>query len=363
MTTLRFGLYSGTLGLNAGTPSENGDQNGNPASTSADIDTIIDSVIQQLEGASGKYEFTDIFLWLFHFPDTNSPFYTSNPDTLTWNGVPITPLTTTSGDVWELSQKLPAKFAQLRAAGMNLLVSIGGWEGSDVFKTIQTMGVSKFVDQLENDFFKAYNANGINIDLEPGQQGESWSSVYQTYGQLIVDLSNEVASRGYVVSHTPANGLSTSFYVSSCPGLPNDQPILEATYNGSTQSVDYLNVQYYAGGDPQSTPGAESAYNNLVSSLQSISGQTGISDAAAFLMAGFSPEIQDPNYPAGSQPLTGGSPSSQVVIVPVLQALAAKYPGCFGGSFAWIEGYYNPSQPGFSSQLDGWAQMAQASGQ
>lgn len=363
MTTPRFGLYSGTLSLNAGTPSQNGSMNGNPASTSAEVEAIIDSVITQLEGAPGKYQFTDIFLWLFHFPDTNSPFYTSNPTTLTWNGVPITPLTTTSGDLWELSQKLPAKFAKLRAADMNLLVSIGGWEGSDVFKTIQSMGVSVFVDQLENDFFKVYNANGINIDLEPGQQGESWSSVYQTYGQLIVDLSNEVAARGYVVSHTPANGLSTSFYVDSCPGLANNQPILEATYNGTTQSVDYLNVQYYAGGDPHSTSGAETAYESLASSLQNISSQTGISDAAAFLMAGYSPKVQDPTYPAGSQPLTGGSPSIEVVIVPALQALAAKNPGCFGGSFAWIEGYYNPSQQGFSSQLDGWGQMAKASGQ
>lgn len=365
MASSRFGIYVGPLSLNAGTPSLNQPINGNPVSTGAEVSAAIDEITTQLLGSKGIYQFTDLFLWLFHFPDSGSPFYTTNPHTLTWNGTPVVPLTDSSGDLWELSPELPGKLQCLRDAGMNLLISLGGWDGSGVFDTIEQIGIDSFVDDLENQLFGPYHMNGINIDLEASDSNGNWAHYYQKYGQTIVDLSNAVASRGYVVSHTPAAGLSTSFYVSSCPGLPGDQPILEATYQNGQQSIAYLNVQYYAGGDPYGASQGVAAYNNLVSSLAAIGSKTGITNAAEFLMAGFSPCVADPQYPAGSEPLVGPAPgtkhcSSPTVVMDFLRQVAQDHPAGYGGTFYWLYQLYNPSQNGYNNQGRAWKEMASA---
>ena len=355
----RFGIYLRPLSLNAGTPSLNGTLNGNSAHTLEEVNTIIDNVIDQIQGSPGKYQFTDIFLWLFGFPTERSPFVTDHPHVLTWNGIPITPLIAPSGQLWELSPTLPDKFQELRSVGINLLVSLGGWEGSGVFGTIREIGVQSFVTYLEENFFIPYHVNGVNLDLE-GAPDLSWFDAYQQHSQTIVDLSNEIASRGYVVTHTPANGLSTSFYVDSCPGLPNNQPILEATYNGGTQSISYLNVQYYAGGNAGNTPKTVADYEALVHAVQIIGSQTGITNAEHFIMAGFWPIIGDPQHPAGRQPLKGGDPQTQVVVLEVLKGLSAKYPKGIGGAFQWIYEYYNRHQKGYANQIRAWTKMTQA---
>lgn len=365
MTTSRFGIYVGPLSLNAGTPSLNSPINGNPVSTAAEVSATIDEITTQLQGAAATYSFTDIFLWLFHFPDSGSPFATTNPHTLTWNGTPIVPLTDSKGNLWELSPDLPAKLKSLRGAGMNLLASFGGWDGAGVFETIEQIGIDPFVAYLEASLFEPYGINGINVDLEASDSNPDWSAYYRKFGQTIVDLSNAVAAKGYVVTHTPASGLSTSFYVDGCPGLSGEQPILEATFQNGVQSISYLNVQYYAGGDPQGTSRGVTDFEGLVGSLAAIEQKTGITNAAEFLMAGFSPCIQDPSYPSGSEPLDSPPPSSKscpspTVVMDFLHQVAAAYPSGFGGTFYWIYQYYNPVQPGFANQISAWTQMDSA---
>ncbi len=365
MASSRFGIYVGPLSLNAGTPSLNQPINGNSVSTSAEVEAAIDEITSQLQGSGASYRFTDLFLWLFHFPDSNSPFFHSNPHTLTWNGTPMVPLTDSSGNLWELSPALPGKLQGLRNEGMNLLVSLGGWDGAGVFDTIEQIGIDTFVCYLETDVFGPYHMNGINIDLEASDSNGNWAHYYRKYGQTIVDLSNAVAAKGYVVTHTPANGLSTSFYVDSCPGLPGNQPILEATFQNGVQSIAYLNVQYYAGGDPYGASQGVASYNSLVSSLASIGPKTGISDAADFLMAGFSPCIADPQYPAGNEPLVGPAPgtrscSSPTVVMDFLHQVARAHPAGYGGNFYWLYQLYNTSQDGYTNQVSAWNEMGSA---
>ena len=367
MSNPRFGIYVSPLGMNWGTPTQNSSINGNSTNTRSDVSAIVDDVIGEI-GSTSTYQFTDIFLWLIHYPSPSSPYGKSHPTYLTWNGTPFEGYTTPSGDEWGLTPGLPSKFKTLRDAGVNLLVSIGGWNGADNFAKIKQAGIRDFVIYLTEGILEPYNLNGINIDLEPGDEGPGWSAVYQEYGQTIVDLSNALAAKGYVVTHTPANGLSTQFYSQSCPGLANDQPILEATYVNGKQSISYLNVQYYAGGDPLGTSTGVQDYIALANTLAGIQNSTGVNNPAEFLMAGFSPCIQDPNYPSGSEPLSGTPPQSascpsQTVVLDFLQQLATTYSGGFGGAFYWIYQYYNAQQAGKANQASAWEQMASAIGQ
>ncbi len=358
MSTSRFSIYFGPLSLNYGTPSVNKPVHGNAVNTQALIDTAIDNMFADLMTSP----ITDITLWLMHFPDASSPFI-SQPDLLTINGVPIVPTETPNGDFWSLPPKLPAKIQALRAAGKNVVASMGGYDGSGTFKQIAKIGVDKFIQQLETQLFKPYNVNGLDIDLEAGSN-ISWYDAYKENAATVVELSNKLAAAGYVVTHAPAYQLSTSFYTDSCPGLPNDMPILQATYNSKTgqQAVSWLNTQFYAGGDPYTSQGAITGFEDMVAALSSQTDKTGIDKPENFLLAGFWPKVEDPEYPSGTQPVSGNVPLDQspTVVENALNGLKKKYPDGYGGTFDWLYQYFTSSQQGHKSQQHDWQVMSDA---
>ncbi len=356
MLKSRFSIYFGPFSLNYGTPSENKAVNGNAVDTQALIDTAIDNMFADLMAAP----ITDVTLWLMHFPQTTSPF-ANQPDLLTINGVPIVPTKTAGGDIWSLSPNLPQKIQALRTAGKNVVASMGGYDGSSTFQQIAKIGVDNFIQQLETQLFKPYHVNGLDIDLEAGST-ISWYDAYKNNAATVVELSNKLAAAGYVVTHAPAYDLSTSFYTDSCPGLPNDMPILQATYNAKVQqqAIKWLNTQFYAGGDPSSSQGAITGFETMVNKLAPQAANTGITNPQEFLLAGFWPKVDDPKYPSGTQPVEGNTPLNQppTVVVNALNGLKAKYPSGYGGTFDWLYQYFISSQQGYKSQLHDWNVMS-----
>lgn len=360
MANARFGLYYGSLGLNYGTPVNNKPVHGNAVNTQALVDTAIDNMIADVLNSP----ITDLMVWLLHFPDSGSPFV-NDPNMLVLNGIPVVPAKAPNGDLWSLSPNLPAKIGKLRAAGKNVVVSMGGWDGSGTFGQIASIGVDAFITQLETQVFKPYNINGLDIDLEGGST-IGWGQAYQQYSPVIVELSLKLASRGYVVTHAPAFGLSTGFYTSNCPGLPNNQPILEATYDASTgkNAISWLNVQFYAGGNPWNSQAAVSGYEGMVNTLKPLAAKTGISSPEQILLAGFQPCVDDPTYGSGSQRLTDScskcNPAVDTVVMDALNGIAAQYPSGYGGTFDWLYQYFVNNQDGYASQQNNWTTMATA---
>lgn len=225
------------------------------------------------------------------------------PMQLVYNGTPVA----------SLYPGLGAELAKLKAAGKRLLISIGGWDNACDFSGIQTVGVAAFLTQAQQQVIGPLGLDGIDLDLEPTQDSgyycpvePSWNGVYEKYSPVLVELSNQAAAAGLVVSHAPAMYMDSTYYTG-----PNG--ILVGTKQGTGNSIAFLNYQTYGEG------------TNLAPTFEAFVGQidsasTGIANPAEFVCAGFG--------------IADGLNDNVVVAGQGIVQLRQTY-GEIGGAFVW----------------------------
>jgi hypothetical protein len=178
--------------------------------------------------------------------------------------------------VSKIFPRLSIYLSALRARGTRLLISIGGWNNPRDFATIQQYGVDRFLTVLKEQVIVPWGLDGIDLDLEPSASGpdSDWDTIYQKYKTTLVELSNQGAAKGLLVTHAPIPSIATDHYFSDI--------LTQTRRNPGGNSVSWLNVQSYGEGSEMSDN-----YRNLVTLLAAQRAKTGIPDAAGFLNAGF----------------------------------------------------------------------------
>ena len=197
----------------------------------------------------------------------------SVPMELFFNGTPV----------GKLYPGLGQQLARLKASGKRVLISIGGWDNACDFSGIQGVGVAAFLAQARQQVITPLGLDGIDLDLEPTEDNDprlycphepGWDAVYERYSPLLVELSNQAAAGGLLVTHAPAMYMDSGFYTD--PG-----GILAGTRQGAGgNSIAWLNYQTYGEG-----PGVAQTFETFVGQIDP--GTTGIADPAAFVSAGF----------------------------------------------------------------------------
>lgn len=190
-------------------------------------------------------------------------------------------------------QKLKSRFA----APKKVLISLGGWANQDDFRAIRTIGIEKFVGQLNAQVIQPLGLDGIDIDLEPAiESPEAWQAIYDELGRTIVDLTNRYKSTNpdHVVTHAPTSGLTARLYVNDgrLQGLAGS--ILESTRAATGNNVDWLNVQLYEGGAVKNGTITHFYKDQLVDALAAKTKSTGIANPLDFLSPTFEPDFHQP---------------------------------------------------------------------
>jgi len=241
----------------------------------------------------------------------------SGPMELFFNGSPVE----------KLYPGLGQQLARLKASGKRLLISIGGWDNACDFDGIHDVGVAAFLVQARQQVITPLGLDGIDLDLEPTSDDPGiycppdpdWYSVYQRLSPVLVELSNQAAAGGLLVSHAPAVYIP-QFYTD--PG-----GILAGTRRPSGgNSISFLNYQTYGGGT-----GVAQTVEELVGQIDP--GSTGIANPAAFVSAGFG--------------IADGLSDDPDVAAANIRQLRQKY-GQIGGGFVWR---YTPDK----AQIAQWA--------
>lgn len=176
-------------------------------------------------------------------------------------------------------------------------ISIGGWGHTPTFAAIRSVGVAAFVRQLTEEVIVPLGLDGIDLDLEPQQGGlENWRSVHQEYGSTLVDLTNAYKRLHprHLVTHAPISGMAAEMYVkpAEIPGVGGS--LLEATRGPQGNHIDWLNVQFYEGG--QVTEGSIADYYRakLAGPLWEQRDRFGIMQPLHFLTPTFEPAAKQP---------------------------------------------------------------------
>jgi|GEM_PF-3297293 len=150
----------------------------------------------------------------------------------------------------ELYEDLDEIFDELKAGGKTLLFSVGYWTGSHVFEAISKVGVEAFCKAFYEQVAKPLGIDGLDIDLEAGKEGETWESVFNTYGQLIIDLTNHYTQTyGGVVSHVANMNIVDTQYLNA--GIEGSKEgILAATKGTHKNNISWISVNLPAQNQP-----------------------------------------------------------------------------------------------------------------
>ncbi|HKP75334.1 MAG TPA: glycosyl hydrolase family 18 protein [Longimicrobiaceae bacterium] len=209
---------------------------------------------------------------------------------------------------------LGQQLARLKASGKRLLISIGGWYNACDFSGIQTAGVAEFLARMRQQVITPLGLDGIDLDLEPTPDDQyycppepDWNDVYQKYSPVLVELTNQAAAAGLLVTHAPALYMRPGFYTDR--GGILDRTSLRPKGN----NIAWLNFQTYDKGEQ-----LPERYEAFVDAIET--GYTGIANPAGFVSAGFG--IADDLY------------DDPEVARQAIQQLRAKYGGINGG-FVW----------------------------
>ncbi len=412
MPNVRFAIYANApFGLNYYSPQNNLANaagqlyQGNNLRTQEAVTQAIDYATEML--AAGP--FTDIIFSGFRIANAtaNSPWYQStNPPFITWNNIPVAPMDTPSSfkdpnQKWGLAPNLAASLQRLKTngKGKRLLASFAsGTDLSFINDSSNNFSVTDFYNAFAQSFMQQYGFDGVDFDME---------SNYSEYPQLLAQLSNEFGSKSKLVSHAPYgqgtfpcgqfSGDMMGYYVcplssqSSTPIVGNTVITDPANSNKQINSISWLNVQLYSGGNQGTASGAQTYYEHAITALNNIS-PSGISDANYFLLAGFAPIICDPDYTlwnqsldkdAGANTCTGSQQTdwhnnneTAVVVMDAINGLVKQFgtdksgQAKFGGVFLYSYRYYSPDspyspgqpQPGYTYQVKTWKQIGAALG-
>ncbi|HXR97627.1 MAG TPA: glycosyl hydrolase family 18 protein [Terriglobales bacterium] len=133
-----------------------------------------------------------------------------------------------------------------------VLLSLGGWGNRSTFEAARAVGVSAFLQQLDDEFVLPLGLDGIDLDLEPSTAAENtpagWRAVHDELGATLVGLSNGYKQRhpGHLVTHAPIASVAAALYVRDGKLRGIKGPLLQAA-----PGIDWLNVQFYEAGDVQ----------------------------------------------------------------------------------------------------------------
>lgn len=205
-----------------------------------------------------------------------------------------------NGNPFPLAPEVPALLRRLRngyGERKRVLFSIGGWQHQPTFDAIRDFGVARFVAQLSATVIQPLGLDGIDLDLEPQDGGlDKWFAVHEEHGSTIVAITNEYKRLhpSHVVTHSPISAVAAEFYAKpkSIPGAPAG--LLQATRTARGNNVDWLNVQFYEGGQIDHGTIAEYFCDSLLSPLMRQNGTLGIAQPMDFLVPLFEPRAKQP---------------------------------------------------------------------
>lgn len=389
MSTPRFVIYANDpWGLNYYSPQNN-------TANTAD-GTYEGSALLTQEAVTGALEtttamlvespFTHIIMGFFAIAnnDPNSPWYNANDLVFTWNGVPLTETNTPStwkdpNQPWGIAPNVADYLKQIAASGKSLIASMQ--QDADLI-TIKNWGADNFYQAFSEQVLQPFGFSGLDLDMET-----SWSE----YGDVLIDLSNTFGQNGCLVTHAPYGMLDCdapfsmlSYYLCSENGQPST-PIVGNTVIQSggqnVNSISWLNIQYYSGGDQGSATETVQQYVLAANTAGSLN--AGIAAPNYFCVAGFAMVIVDPQYELWNQFMTedqrNNTPNgtiqcdpcnytSNVYIQDTLNGLVQQYGrdengmAQFGGVFIYSYRYYTSTQAGYSYQMSAWNSIAQTLG-
>lgn len=389
MSSPRFVIYANDpYGLNYYTPQNNtantadGTYEGNTLLTAEAVTTALETTTNMMVSAP----FTHIIMGFFAIAnnDANSPWYNYETPVITWNGVPVTPMVTPSnwknpGETWGISPDVAASLEQIIASGKQLIASM---QTDADLAYIGNWGVENFYNCFFEQVMQPLGFSGLDLDME-----NSWSE----FGNVLISLSNTFGQNGCLLTHAPYGTLDCSpysmlsYYLCSESGQ-SSTPIVGNTViqrGGQTlNSISWLNIQYYSGGDQGNAANTVSQYQLAANTAGAIPSAE-IAAPNYFCVAGFACVICDPQYelwfqfptqedqqntPNGTIQCDPCNNNSGVYVTDAINGLVNLYGkdenglAQFGGVFIYSYRYYNDTQAGYTYQVNNWNAIATALG-
>ncbi|HET9088385.1 MAG TPA: glycosyl hydrolase family 18 protein [Acidobacteriaceae bacterium] len=195
-----------------------------------------------------------------------------------------------------LAPQVPALLARLRSSyggRKRLMISIGGWASAGNFEAIRSFGIPAFVRQLTQEAIMPLGIEGIDLDPEPNQGGmDRWMGMYREYATTLIDLSKEYKRihPTHLVTHSPIAEVAAEIYASN-DGRTN---LLQMTRTMHGNNIDWLNVQFYEGGQIENGDIAGFYRDSLAAPLKVRATETGIANPMRFFTPLFEPEAKQP---------------------------------------------------------------------
>lgn len=356
---------------------------GSVLQTQEAVTTALDTTTTMLVNAP----FTHIIIGFFEFANNNpnSPWYNYETPVITWNGQPLVQTNTPStwkdpGQPWGIAPNVASYLKQIIASGKVLIASMQ--QDADL-PYIQNMGMDKFYSLFSEQVLTPFGFTGLDLDMET-QWGE--------YPGVLIDISNTFGQNGCLVTHAPYGTLDCSgwtnmlnFYLCSVSGQTNTPLVGQTVIQSGGQtvnSISWLNIQYYSGGDQGTAKETVDQYILAATTAGAIP-NAGITEPNYFNVAGFACVICDPQYELWNQfqnaeaekEATNGTiqcdpcnSSSGVYVMDTVNSLVTQYGkdknglAQFGGVFIYSYRYYTASQVGYTYQVNTWNAIATALG-
>lgn len=205
-----------------------------------------------------------------------------------------------NGNPFPLAPEVPVLLRRLRTGyggRKRVLFSIGGWQHKPTFDAIRDFGVARFVAQLSETVIQPLGLDGIDLDLEPQDGGlDKWFAVHREHGETIVAITNEYKHLhpSHVVTHSPISAVAAKFYAKPEPIPGASSGLLHATRTARGNNVDWLNVQFYEGGQIDRGSIAEFYCGALLSPLMRQKSTLGVEQLMDFLVPLFEPAAKQP---------------------------------------------------------------------
>lgn len=199
-----------------------------------------------------------------------------------------------------LSPEFSTALARLRSghgARKRLMMSVGGWASVSNFEAVRSFGVPAFVRQLTDEVVGPLGIEGIDLDPEPNKGGmDQWMQVHREYGKMLAELTNEYkrVHPTHLVTHAPIAQVAAEFYAGRAVPTGATADLLQATRTKTGNNLDWLNVQFYEGGQIENGDIAGFYRDSLAGPLLGRRAQTGIADPMSFFTPLFEPEARQP---------------------------------------------------------------------
>ncbi|MEM7424458.1 MAG: hypothetical protein AAF441_00050 [Pseudomonadota bacterium] len=394
MGNVRFAIYvTAPFGLNYYAPQYNLANTANHTWEGSELltQTAVKQAIEITTDMLVDAPFTDLIMGYFGLAntDTSSPWYQHDTPVITWNGVPVSPMTTPPDwkhpdQKWGLLPNVGEYLQKIAASGKNLVASMQ--HDADLAYIQNNWTTEGFYEAFDAQVLTPFHLTGLDLDME-----SQWS----TYPNVLIELSNTFGKEGRLVSHAPygyldcSSGFETMLAYYLCPeqSAPQTTPLVGHTVieNGAGErqnSISWLNIQYYSGGEQGSASAVLQQYITAVSATAAIP-NSGIAEPAYFCLAGFSPCICDPDFRLWIQPRDATAQqncctkpgtvqtdncTSGTLVLDAVNDLVQHYGkdasgrAQFGGVFIYDYRYYTPDQDGYSYQMETWNMIASALG-